>query len=168
MLVKNINVLRLWGFYWFSYNFFTSGHVMLHTVWDSRKSEVRHSEEADILRARWGTCSGLQWVQIPKSCWHSLGQYGQTGWGTEWSLGHRGLATPCSETDEPGDWSRAAPPATHRHIKLTWDQLLRSLKNKNEASVRATFQTQTGSVTKTTAVGETYAVDVELSDRPLR
>lgn len=38
------------------------------------------------------------------------------------------------------------------------------LKNKMK-SVRAAFQT--GSVTKMTAVGETYAVDVKLSDRPL-
>lgn len=61
------------------------------------------------------TCSGSQWVQIQESCWHSPWQFGQTGWGTESSLGHRDRATLCSETDEPDGWSSAAPPGRQRN-----------------------------------------------------
>lgn len=61
------------------------------------------------------TCSGPQWLQIQESCWRSPWRFGQTEWGTEWSLGRHDLATLCSETDEPDEWSSAAPPTTQRN-----------------------------------------------------
>lgn len=69
-----------------------------------------------------GTCSAPLWAPSLASCWRNPGRCGQTGSGTGWSLGRRGQATPCNGTDEPVEWSSAAPPETQQSLSFYWDK----------------------------------------------